>query len=146
MQILILVGLKGVGKTTVANLLAARGWPTIEPGNTPLEQIKNLAASGQKQIALDGVSWENFQQIYHAYAADTLVVGVIAPKALRRHRLMTDTAKNLSEAEILECDRIEIEELKVGNLLARADDYLNNCGSVADLTASLDHLLENSYN
>lgn len=146
MQIIILVGLKGAGKTTLANLLAAKGWPTIEPGDDPLTQIQNLEAAGQKQVALDGIALENFRRIYQAYPDETLVIGVVVPKALRRDRLVADPAKNLSDAEIQECDRIELEELHLGRLLASADFYILNDASLAQLETKLDAVLNATAN
>ena len=141
MEIVILVGLKGVGKTTLARALAERGWPTIEPGGEPLEQIQHLEAAGQKHVALDGISAPHWREIFQAYPNAVTTIGVVAPKQLRRRRLKAATEKNLSDAEILECDRIELEELGVGNLLAGADFYILNAtdpeAAIAQLLAVL---------
>ena len=141
MEIVILVGLKGVGKTTLARALAEQGWPTIEPGSEPLEQIQHLEAAGQKHVALDGVSAPHWRKIFQAYPDAVTTIGVVAPKQLRRRRLKAATEKNLSDAEILECDRIELEELGVGNLLAGADFYILNdtdpAAAIAQLLAVL---------
>ena len=119
MEIVILVGLKGAGKTTLARALAERGWPTIEPGGEPLEQIQHLEAAGQKHVALDGVSAPHWRKIFQAYPDAVTTIG----------------------AEILECDRIELKELGVGNLLAGADFYVLNdtdpAAAIAQLLAVL---------
>lgn len=142
MEIIILVGMKGSGKTTLAKAMAEQGWPTVEVGPNTLEKIENLSAAGQKHIILDGVnSYDELIQIRKQHPEEVTTIGVVVPKKLRRSRLRADAEKNLSEAEILECDRIEIGELGVGQMLASADTYLFNQGDPGSTIADLKTLL-----
>ena len=88
-------------------------------------------------MALDGISAPHWREIFQAYPNAVTTIGVVAPKQLRRRRLKAATEKNLSDAEILECDRIELEELGVGNLLAGADFYILNATDPAAAIAQL---------
>ncbi|MBQ1372770.1 AAA family ATPase [Candidatus Saccharibacteria bacterium] len=104
---------------------------------------KNLIAAGQKRIVLDGLySWTEYKILRAEFPTELTVVAVVAPKALRRKRVAKRPERPLTAQEVAERDKNEIEQLEKGGPIAIADYYLDNSGTIEQLHAGLDAILQ----
>ena len=104
---------------------------------------KNLIAAGQKRIVLDGLySWTEYKILRAEFPIELTVVAVVAPKALRRKRVAKRPERPLTAQEVAERDKNEIEQLEKGGPIAIADYYLDNSGTIEQLHAGFDAILQ----
>lgn len=108
-----------------------------------LKEIQDLINAGQKRIVLDGLySWTEYKILKKAYPAETTVIAIILPRALRHHRVAERPDRPFNAQEINERDWSELENLEKGAPIAIADYYLENSGSISDLHKQLEQLLK----
>lgn len=140
-KILAIVGLAGSGKTTAVNYLAHKGFPKVTHADAT--QIDNLEKAGQHHIIEDGPStWQQYKELKEQFHSDLIVIGLIANKHLRHHRLTVRENEALTELESTERDWNEIENDNIGGVIAFADHFINNNGSLEDFYTSIDAALE----
>jgi dephospho-CoA kinase len=140
-KILAFVGLAGSGKTTAVNYLADKGFPKVT--HTDASQIDNLENAGQHHIIEDGPStWQQYKELKEQFHSDLIVIGLIANKHLRHHRLTVRENVALTETEATERDWHEIENDNIGGVIAFADHFISNNGNLEDFYASIDAVLE----
>lgn len=108
-----------------------------------IEEVRDLIAAGQKRIVLDGVySWTEYKTLKHEFPTNLTFVAIVVDKKLRYKRVEQRTDRSFGAAAIRERDRSEIENLEKGGPIAAADYYVLNNGSVEDLTARVDAILQ----
>jgi dephospho-CoA kinase len=149
-KILVLVGLKGSGKTEICRFLSGMKWPTVEVGGDTAMRIRNLLAAGQRRIAVDGVeSLGEWKRIKAEFPEDVLTVGMVAPKEVRRKRVQQargyDKAVNmLRTEEIIESEKAEMK-MGVGDVLLGADEYIVNDGSIDEMIKKAGKIISKYY-
>ena len=108
-----------------------------------IEATKKLIAAGQRRIVLDGVySWTEYKALKHEFPGILTFVAVVVPKKLRYERVASRPDRPFNLEEIRERDRSEIENLEKGGPIAAADYYILNDGSVSDMQAGLQKILD----
>ena len=96
-----------------------------------IDEVRGLAAAGQKRIVLDGVySWTEMKTLKHEFPGVITFVAIVVPKKLRYKRVAARPDRPFSGEEIKERDRSEIENLEKGGPIATADYYVLNDDSV----------------
>lgn len=106
-----------------------------------IEQLNNLIASGQHKIVLDGLgSWESYKRLKHEFPTSMTVVAFTAQRHIRHRRLTKRPVDPLTDQQANERDYDEIETLNKGGVLASADYYLFDNGSLEQLHTQLDDL------
>lgn len=108
-----------------------------------IEEVKNLAAAGQKRIVLDGVySWTEMKTLKHEFPGKMTFLAVVVPRKLRYKRVAIRPNRPFNEEEIRERDRSEIENLEKGGPIAAADYYVLNDGTVEQMEKKLGEILD----
>lgn len=111
--------------------------------NKIVEQIENLAVSGQHRIIADGLyTWTEYQILKKAFPGELQVVALVSPRHLRYRRLSERAIRPFTATEAHDRDITEIEHLEKGGPIAIADHYVINDGSIEQLDARLSQLLE----
>lgn len=107
-----------------------------------ITEMNNLIAAGQHQIVLDGLGgWESYKRIKHEFPGSLTVVAFTAQRHIRYRRLGHLSSHPIPEHEVNERDYDEIETLGKGGVIAMADYYLFDNGSLEQLHMQIDELL-----
>jgi len=107
-----------------------------------VEQIDRLIEAGQRRIILDGMgAWLAYKVLKHEFPGELTTIAVTAPRHVRHRRLVTRPIRPLTTQEADERDYDEIENLNKGGVIAIADYYIPNEGSVDDLHRQLEGIL-----
>lgn len=108
-----------------------------------IEEVHDLIEAGQKRIVLDGVySWTEYVALKHEFPGEITFLGVVVDKHLRHKRVSTRKERPFNTEEIQERDRTEIENIEKGGPIAMADYYALNNGTVKDLHARIEEILQ----
>lgn len=108
-----------------------------------INEVKDLISAGQKRIILDGVySWTEYKILKHEFPGNLTFVAVVVDKELRYERIKKRAERAFDAKAIRERDRSEIEGLEKGGPIAAADHYLLNNGTIQELHAGIDRILE----
>ncbi len=111
--------------------------------NKIIPEIHNLINSGQHHIVVDGIySWTEYKAMKKEFPGELIVVAIVAPKKLRHRRLINRPVNPYSQFEADQRDWAEIENLEKGGPIAIADHFIINDGSLDDLHAKVNELLE----
>lgn len=103
---------------------------------------KNLIESGQRRIVLDGVySYTEYKILKEEFKGDVTFLAVVLPKKLRYKRVGERIERPFNGQEIRERDETEIANLEKGGPIAAADYYVMNDGSMEELCARVDEVL-----
>lgn len=107
-----------------------------------IDQINHLVEGGQHKILVDGLgSWETYKRLRHEFHGNLTVVALTSRRHIR-HRRLTQRAHNpMTAQQIDERDYDEIETLNKGGVIAIADYYLFDNGSLEQLHIQIDDLL-----
>lgn len=138
-KIIAFTGLDGGGKSSAAERLAEQGIPRVTTTDTHemLDEIGRLVAAGQHTLVVDAVlSLTQLRMLKHTYPAAVTVVAVLSSA---HHRLLR--RPELSAGELLQRDWQYVEENTVGAVIALADKYIINDGSLDDFLAEVDALI-----
>jgi len=101
------------------------------------------AALKTSNVAVDGLySWEEYIFLKEHYGDDFVVVAVWSSPKARYARLGGRKIRPLTPQEAASRDRAEIENLNKGGPIALADFTVLNDGSLADLQARLERIIE----
>lgn len=107
-----------------------------------ISEIKNLVDAGQHHIVLDGLgSWDSYKQLKHEFPGSVTVVAFTAQHYIRYRRLAQRTENPLTEQLVDARDYDEIETLNKGGVIAMADFYIFDNGSLEQLHTQIDDLL-----
>ena len=98
-------------------------------------------AASEKDTVLDGLySWSEYKELKERFGDRLTVLAVITPRRIRYERLTTRAVRPLTNAEAEARDIAEIENLEKGGPIAIADLFLDNSGSLEELTRQLEAL------
>lgn len=104
-------------------------------------QIKKLVEGGQHRIVVDGLgSWASYKRIRHEFPGSLTVVALTARRHIRHRRLTGNPEHPMTDQQIDERDYDEIEVLNKGGVIAIADYYLFDNGSLEQLHIQIDEL------
>lgn len=107
-----------------------------------LSQISHLANSGQHKILIDGLgSWDTYRRLRHELHGSLTVVALTARRHIRHRRLTQRPDHPMTSQQIDQRDYDEIETLNKGGVVAIADYYLFDNGSLEQLRVQIDNLL-----
>ncbi len=107
-----------------------------------IDQISHLIESGQHRILVDGLgSWQTYKQLRHEFHGNLTVVALSARRHIRHRRLTGRPEHPMTEKQVDERDYDEIETLNKGGVIAIADYYLFDNGSLEQLHIQIDDLL-----
>jgi dephospho-CoA kinase len=107
-----------------------------------ISEIQKLIDSGQHRIVLDGLgSWESYKKLKHEFPGNVTVVAFTAQKYIRYRRLAQRESNPLPEPLVDARDYDEIETLNKGGVIAMADFYIFDNGSLEQLHTQIDDLL-----
>jgi dephospho-CoA kinase len=109
-----------------------------------LPQLRTRSAAGH--VGIDGLySFSEYKTLTAEFGEKLILVGIVAPRALRHERLASREVRPLTFAEARARDTSEIEKLEKGGPIAIADHYIHNDGHldrfIADCNSLLDQLL-----
>ncbi len=108
-----------------------------------IKEINDLIEVGQHKIVADGIySWTEYKAMKSEFPGELTVVGVVAPKRLRHHRLNVRPDRPFTDKESNDRDWNEIENLEKGGPIAIADYYIVNDSGVEKVYQELDHITE----
>lgn len=115
-------------------------------GDKVLEQViaetQNLINAGQHKLVIDGLgSWESYKRLKHEFPGNLIVVAFSSQRHIRLRRLASRSDNPMTEAQVNERDYDEIETLNKGGVLAMADYFLFDNGSLEQLHMQVDELL-----
>lgn len=107
-----------------------------------LQQIDQLIAAGQHRIVIDGLgAWATFRQLKHEFPGSLTVIGLTASRRIRHRRVTSRTEHPLTSAEVDQRDYEAIETLGKGGVIAIADHFIHDDGSLEQLHIRIDSLL-----
>ena len=110
--------------------------------NRAVKQFRKLTEAGQHRLIADGLySWTEYKIMKHEFPGELTVVAVVAPKHLRKHRLVNRPERPVSPAEVDERDWREIEDIEKGGPIAIADYYVMNDKDLDHLYTQLEAIL-----
>ena len=134
--------------TTVENERMIREKLRLDPAGDVvigqiISEINHLIEAGQHKIVIDGLgSWDAYRKLKHEFPADLTVVALTAQRHIRHRRLVQRVERPLTEREVDERDYDMIETLGKGGVIAIADYFISDTGSVERLHTKIDELLE----
>lgn len=107
-----------------------------------ISEVHNLIDAGQHRIVIDGLGvWDSYKRLKHEFPGNLLIVALTAQRHIRIRRLANRAEKPLSEPQVNARDYDEIETLNKGGVLAMADHFLFDNGSLEMLHTQIDELL-----
>lgn len=107
-----------------------------------MHQIDQLIDAGQHKIVIDGLgSWATYRQLKHEYPGSLIVVALTSSRRVRHRRLDTRADHPLTAAEVDIRDYDAIETLGKGGVIAIADHFIHDDGSLEQLHTQIDTLL-----
>lgn len=107
-----------------------------------LQQIDRLIAAGQHKIVIDGLgAWATYRQLKHEFPGSLTVVGLTATKRIRHRRVASRAEHPLTSAELDQRDYEAIETIGKGGVIAIADHFIHDDGSLEQLHSRIDTLL-----
>ncbi len=107
-----------------------------------IEQINTLVESGQHKVILEGLgSWDTYKRLRHEFPGSLTVVALTSRRRIRHRRLAGRSELPLTSKQVDERDYDEIETLNKGGVIAIADYYLFDNGSMEQLHIQIDDLL-----
>ncbi len=110
--------------------------------NEVVNQINDLITAGQHQIVIDGLGgWESYKRLRHEFPGNLILVALTAQRHIRHRRMSGRPDHPLTEREVDERDYDAIETLGKGGVIAIADHFLVDNGSIEQLHTQIDDLL-----
>lgn len=93
-----------------------------------------LAKLQQSNVVLDGLySWSEYLILKEALGESLVLLAVVTDCAIRKQRLATRKIRPLTAAEVDARDKAEIEHSEKGGPIAKADHFVINNGTEAQL-------------
>ena len=143
-KIITFVGLTGTGKTSATQYLADCGFPKVhfDTIDSVVEQIDGVINAGQHRVVLDGLdSWDSYKALKHEYPGELTTVAVTTTRHMRHHRLTKRIENPMTERDADQMDYNEIETQNAGGVIAIADYFMSNNGSLEKFHTKIDDLL-----
>lgn len=104
-----------------------------------IQQINDLIDAGQHHIIADGLyTWTEYKVLKHEFPGELNLVAIVAPRALRHHRLSQRPIRPLTAPQADQRDWAEIENLEKGGPIAIADHFIVNDGGLEKLHRQID--------
>jgi len=104
-------------------------------------QTRRLVESGQHRVVIDGLgSWDTYKRLRHEFPGSLTVIALTARRHIRHRRLTSNVDHPMTDQQIDERDYDEIETLNKGGVIAIADYYLFDNGSLEQLHIQIDDL------
>ncbi len=108
-------------------------------------KARELLDQGAETIVLDGLySWSEDKYLRQEFGDDIVIIAVIAPKKLRRERLLArvDQRRTYTLDDIIKRETTEIENIEKGGPIAYADFYVMNDGDLGNMEWQLDQIIK----
>lgn len=94
-------------------------------------------------VIIDGLySWSEYKYLKERLGGNLKIVAVVTDSGLRYERLSTRTVRPLTEAEAISRDVSEIENIEKGGPIAAADHYIENNGSLEELSVAFGEVIK----
>ncbi len=107
-----------------------------------IARLNNLVDSGQRKIVIDGLgSWATYRQLKHEFPGSITVVALTSSRHIRHRRLAMRHDQPLTQHEVNLRDYDAIETLGKGGVIAIADHFIHDNGSLEQLHTKIDDLL-----
>ena len=107
-----------------------------------IAQLHHLIDAGQHHIIADGMgAWYAYRTLKHEFPGELTTVALTTPRHARHHRLTKRIDRPLTEVQADQRDYDEIERLNKGGVIAIADYFVSNEGTVDELHEKIDDLL-----
>jgi dephospho-CoA kinase len=107
-----------------------------------IAEAENLFTKGYRYVIIDGLySWTEYKIFKEMLEERAIIIGVIAPRAVRHQRLANRAVRPFKEKDAEQRDYDEIEGVEKGGPIANADYYLANETNLDELEKDLDKLL-----
>jgi dephospho-CoA kinase len=110
--------------------------------NQAVEEIVQLIAAGQHRIVIDGLGgWEAYKQLRHELHGNLTIVALTAHRHIRHRRMAQHPEHPSTDQEVDDRDYEAIETLGKGGVIAIADHFISDNGSIEQLHTRIDELL-----
>lgn len=107
--------------------------------NHVIEQINGLAQAGQRVIVADGLSsWRSHRILKHAFPGEVTTIALLTSHHVRHHRLANRPERPMTEQEVTDRDIDDIERLNKGGVIAMANYFVTNDGTIDELYDAID--------
>ncbi len=111
--------------------------------NEVIDQINGLMSGGQHKIAIDGLgSWDTYKRLRHEFSGNMIVIALVARRHIRHRRMAERQPVPLTASQTDQRDYDMIETMNKGGVIAMADYFITDNGSVEQLYTQIDKLLE----
>ncbi len=111
--------------------------------NEVVDQINGLMSGGQHKIVIDGLgSWDTYKRLRHEFSGNMTVIALVARRHIRHRRMAERPSVPFTSAQTDQRDYEMIETLNKGGIIAMADYFITDNGSVEQLYTQIDKLLE----
>ncbi len=145
-KIVVLVGLSGSGKSTVADYSAEHGIPRVRFETLPetIFEINSLNASGQHTVVVDGIGgFTDFISLKRHYPGSVVTIALLANRDTRVRRLASRAVKPLTEHEVNSVDSATIERDNIGGIIALADYFIISEREMEEIVVDVERLFKN---
>lgn len=108
-------------------------------------KARELLDDGVEKVVLDGLySWSEDKYLRQEFGDDIIIIAVVAPKELRRQRLLkrVDQRRTYTLDDIIKREIAEIENIEKGGPIAYADFYVMNDGDLENMQQQLDRIVK----
>lgn len=108
-----------------------------------ISEVHDLIGAGQHRIVADGLySWTEYKAMKHEFPGELTVVAVVTSKHLRKMRMADRPLRPLNSEQVDQRDWAEIENIEKGGPIAIADYFISNNGSLDELHAEIDEVMD----
>lgn len=108
-------------------------------------KVQEYFDAGEDVIVLDGLySWTEYKHLAHMFGEELTVIAVVAPKTLRRERVLKrkDGHRTYTIEQLITRETAEIENLEKGGPIAFADYTIVNDESLEALQKKIEKILK----
>lgn len=108
------------------------------------KKAEHYFKNGHSVVVFDGLySWSEYKYLESLYGNQLAVIAVVAPKALRRERVMLrkDSHRTYTMPQLIEREISEIEHIEKGGPIAYADYTINNDSTLEQFINQLEHII-----
>lgn len=110
-----------------------------------VRKADRMIESGHDTIVFDGLySWSEYKYLVEKYGDTITMIAVVAPKAVRRKRVLSrkDSHRTYTLPQLIDRELSEIENIEKGGPIAYADYYINNNGTLDEFIGQLELILD----
>jgi len=131
-------------ETAVRQDMRAKEGPAVLAKRVAVK-AHELLKEGAETVVLDGLySWSEDKYLRQEFGDDIVIVAVVAPKKLRRQRVLerVDQRRKYTLDEIVTREIAEIENIEKGGPIAYADFYVMNDEDLENMHRQLDRIVK----